>query len=66
MLFQNISRERKKADEALKRAKGEPALELEKGDLKAIIIAAFITLAPIMLIFAGGIALAFWLLIGRF
>ena len=47
-------------DESLK------PLDLEKGDLTAIIIAAFIVIVPVLLIFIAVVLGAYWLLIGRF
>ena len=60
--------ERKKlnVEEIEARVKDEPKLELEKGDLKAIVIAAFITLGPFLLFLIGVPFLVFWLFFGRF
>jgi len=44
----------------LEKAKTEPPLELEKGDLKAMIIAAFIVFFPFILVFAGTLIFLYW------
>ena len=44
------------------RLKSEPPIELEKGDLKAMIIAGFIVFGPFVLIVGGIMALAIFLL----
>lgn len=49
--------------ETEKRLKEEP-LDLEKGDLRAIIIAAFITIGPLVLLI-GGIFVLVYLLFAR-
>lgn len=36
-------------------------IELEKGDIPALLIAAFTVFVPIILLFVGGIALFIWL-----
>jgi len=41
-------------------------LDLEKGDLTAIVIAAFIVILPVLLIFIAVMLGAYWLFIGRF
>ena len=48
------------------RVKHEEPLSLEKGDLKAIIIAAIITIGPFFLLLVGTPFVIFWLLFGRF
>lgn len=64
MFFNN--RGKQNVDAILEKTKNEPELDLEKGDLKAIIIAAFLVLTPVLLIFIGAIGLVYWLFIGRF
>jgi len=49
-------------DAIIERAKTEPPLELEKGDLKAMIIAAFIVFFPFVLVFSGSLILIYWLI----
>jgi len=44
---------REDADAIIERAKTEAPLELEKGDLPAMLIAAFLVFAPFVLAFAG-------------
>jgi len=65
-MFAKWRESRAKSEKIIEKTKTEAPLELEKGDLKAIIIAAFITLFPIVLVFAGILGLAYWLLFGRF
>lgn len=65
MLFR-YSRRKKEADEILERTKTEDGLDLEKGDVLAIFIAAFITLMPILLVLFASVGLIYWLFIGRF
>jgi len=48
---------RKEADEIIERSKDEAPLELEKGDLKAIILAAIIVFVPFILILTGTLLL---------
>jgi len=55
---------RQEADAILERARHEEPLELEKGDMTAIILAAFKVFIPIILLFAGGMALLMWLILG--
>ncbi|MCL2203713.1 MAG: hypothetical protein FWB88_07220 [Defluviitaleaceae bacterium] len=45
----------------IERAKTEEPLELEKGDLPAMILAAFIVFLPFLLVFIGSLGLVFWL-----
>jgi hypothetical protein len=62
---------KEKADKLLdvksieERAKSEEKLDLEKGDLPAILMAAFFTFAPFILIFAGITFGLWWLFVGR-
>ena len=55
-----------KVTETLERVKNEDRLELEKGDLKAIMIAALIVFGPVVLIFCGGMFLLYWAFVARF
>ncbi|MCL2363904.1 MAG: hypothetical protein FWC71_04490 [Defluviitaleaceae bacterium] len=48
---------REEANEIIERSKEEEPLELEKGDLKAIILAAIIVFVPFVLILAGALLL---------
>ena len=66
MFFSGFRRGKINTNKILERTKEEPALELEKGDLKAIIIAAFLVLFPVLLVFVGALFFVFWLLVGRF
>jgi len=66
MFFSGFGRRKAKAEEIEKRVKNEKPLDLEKGDLKAIIIAAFITMLPILLGLIAVVLIIYWLLIGRF
>ena len=54
-----MTREESKA--ILERAKSEEPLELEKGDLPAIILAALMVFLPFILIFSGAVLLVMWL-----
>ena len=52
--------------ETAERVKKEKPLALEKGDLTAIMIAAFLVIGTMMAVFTGTILLVYWLFIGRF
>ena len=56
----------KNPKETMDRVKDEPPLELEKGDVWAIILAAIITFLPVLIIFIGWVLLIYWLFVGRF
>ena len=58
-------RKKLNVDKILDDVKKQPELELEKNDLKAIIIAAFLVLLPILLIFIGVVLGIYWLFFGR-
>ncbi|MCL2286129.1 MAG: hypothetical protein FWC32_07150 [Firmicutes bacterium] len=66
MLFSRYKREKLDVNSVIEKTKQEPELELEKGDLMAIIIAAVIVILPVLLSFIGGVLLIYWLFIGRF
>jgi len=66
VFFSRFKHDKLNADKVLAKTKEEPALELEKGDLKAIIIAAMLVLFPILLVFVGALLFIFWLFVGRF
>jgi len=51
---------RQQANEILERAKTEEPLELEKGDLLAMILAALKVFVPIIVIFSGALILLWW------
>jgi len=51
---------REEADTIIEKAKTEEPLELEKGDLKAIILAAIIVFVPFILLFSGVLVFAWW------
>ncbi|MCL2752917.1 MAG: hypothetical protein FWE44_02065 [Defluviitaleaceae bacterium] len=53
---------RQEANEILERAKKEEPLELEKGDMTAIILAALKVFVPFILLFAGAMLLIWWLI----
>jgi len=50
---------REEADAIIERAKTEAPLELEKGDLKAMMLAAFIVFVPFLLAFVGAFVLLY-------
>jgi len=66
MLFSNKQKRkrmtREEADAIIERSKKEAPLELEKGDLKAMFIAAIIVFLPFILFFAGTMGLLWWLI----
>jgi len=51
---------REEADAIIERSKTEEPLELEKGDIKAMILAAFIVFLPFVLAFSGALGLLYW------
>jgi len=51
---------RDEADAIFEKAKTEEPLELEKNDLKAMIIAAIIVFVPFILLFSGVLFFAWW------
>ncbi|MCL2187693.1 MAG: hypothetical protein FWC16_01485 [Defluviitaleaceae bacterium] len=51
---------REQANEIIEKSKGEPPLDLEKGDIKAMIMAAIIVFAPVVLIFGGSLWFVYW------
>ena len=55
-----------KHKETMERVKDEEPLPLEKRDLPAIFIAAFVVFMPFLVGFAALTFLLFWLLVGRF
>ena len=55
---------RAEADAIIEKAKTEAPLELEKGDLGAMIVAAIIVFMPFILLFSGVMLLAWWLVFG--
>jgi len=60
MLLSNKMRRkftRKEADEIIERAKTEAPLELEKGDIPAMILAALMVFVPFTLALGGGLLL---------
>ena len=65
-MFDRYKDRRAEAEKTLNRVKNEDELDLEKGDLKAIIIAAFITFVPVLLVFIVPLLLLYWLTLGRF
>jgi len=66
MFFSKPGREKIDADGIIERTKNEPELELEKGDLKAIIIAAMVVMLPALVVFVSVVLFVYWLFIGRF
>jgi len=54
---------REQANEILERAKTEEPLDLEKGDMMAIILAALKVFVPFILLFAGAILFVWWLIV---
>ena len=65
-MFSRKDRKRINIKEIEDRTKNEEPLELEKGDLKAIVLAAFATLMPIALAMGGAMLLVYWFMVGRF
>ena len=65
-MLRRIRENRARLNKVLEETKTQAPLELEKNDLKAIIIAAFIVIFPILLVFVGVVALLYWVAIGRF
>jgi len=53
-------------EETEKKAKSEDKLELEKGDIPAIIIAALVTFIPVFLFLALVLLGIWWVVVGRF
>ena len=51
---------RAEADAIIERSKTEEPLELEKGDLKAMIIAAIIVFLPFIMVMGGVMGLLWW------
>jgi len=52
---------REEADAIIERSKSEAPLELEKGDLKAMILAALIVFVPFIMAFVVVFGLFWWL-----
>jgi len=65
-MFSRFKRDKVDVNRVLEKTKQEPELELEKGDLTAIIIAACIVILPVLLSFVGVVLLVYWFFIGRF
>jgi uncharacterized membrane protein len=64
-LPKKMKRSRMTSEEAkaiMERAKTEAPLELEKGDLTAMILAAFVVFMPVVLLFCGALYFAYWFL----
>jgi len=62
-LPKKMKRPRMTSEEAaqiMEKAKTEAPLELEKGDIKAMIIAATIVFMPFILVFCGVLYLLYW------
>ena len=51
---------RKEADAIIEKSRSEPSLELEKGDIKAMIIAGIVVFLPFVLAFAGALGFLYW------
>jgi len=51
---------REEADAIIEKSKSEPPLELEKNDLKAMIMAAFIVFIPFILALTVPLYLLYW------
>jgi len=51
---------RAEADAIIEKSKSEAPLELEKGDIKAMILAAIIVFLPFILVFSGVLGLLWW------
>lgn len=65
-MFRRWSKANKRVRDTLERAQNEAPLELERGDLKAIIIAALLAFIPIIVGLGGMMFLLYWLFVGRF
>ena len=48
------------------RAKKEEKLELERGDIPAMLIAAFAVFTPYLLFLLGSLIFIYWFFVGRF
>lgn len=66
MFLRKSQKRRVDVEAVMNRTKTEKSLRLEKGDLPAIIIAAFAVFTPFLLVFTGALAFAYWLIVGRF
>jgi len=53
---------REEADAIIERSKSEPPLDLERGDLTAMILAAIIVFLPFILFISGAMGLLWWLI----
>jgi len=53
---------REEADAIIERSKSEPPLDLERGDLTAMILAAIIVFLPFILLISGAMGLLWWLI----
>ena len=62
MLFEKKVRRLINPEKTDKESRENP-LELEKGDMKAIIIAAFVVYGPVVLAFCGIVGLIAWFLL---
>ncbi|MCL2603182.1 MAG: hypothetical protein FWD90_01730 [Defluviitaleaceae bacterium] len=51
---------REQADAIIEKSRTEEPLELEKGDLPAMIIAAFVVFFPFVLVFCGILGFIYW------
>jgi len=50
----------KEADAIIEKSKTEQPLELEKGDVKAIILAGVVVFVPFLMIVAGSLGFLYW------
>jgi hypothetical protein len=48
------------ADAIIEKSRTEEPLQLEKGDIKAMILAAFIVFLPVILAVSGALGLLYW------
>jgi hypothetical protein len=65
-LFKNRKRPRmtvEEADAIIAKSRDEAPLELEKNDIKAIIIAGLIVFVPFVLIFGGALYFVYWFIV---
>jgi len=62
MFFNFLRREEERVKRTNEEMQDKEPLEMEKGDLLAIILACIITILPILLFLTGIIVLALWIL----
>jgi len=66
MFLGKLKRKRMTSEEAkaiMEKAKTEAPLELEKGDLKAMLLAAIVVFLPFVLLLSGALGFLWWLIL---